>query len=149
MLQDQKIKKVRAVLFEIMIEPESIYVASYICLLLYSKRISLIHPFIPSTSVDTIKGFIVMTDYHCGGESIRLWEDNTDTNYGGPSSIFDCQQMCAIHEECAAFNVFDNICTFWTQAPLNPYKANGLDCHIKSNGGKQCQTLALLTDFAI
>ena len=88
-----------------------------------------------------------MTDYHCGGESIRLWEDNTDTNYGGPSSIFDCQQMCAIHEECAAFNVFDNICTFWTQAPLNPYKANGLDCHIKSNGGKQCQTFALLTDI--
>ena len=143
MLQDQKIKKVGAVLFEIMIETESIQ----ICHLLYSKRILLIHLFIPSTSVDTIKDFIVMTDYHCGGESIRLWEDNTDTNYGGPSSIFDCQQMCAIHEECAAFNVFDNICTFWTQAPLNPYKANGLDCHIKSNGGKQCQTLALLTDF--
>ena len=97
--------------------------------------------FITPTSADTIEGFIVMTDYHCGGEGIRLWGDNTDTNYGGPSNIFGCQQTCAFHKECAAFNLFDNICTFWAQAPLKPYKANGLDCYIKSKGGKQCQTL--------
>ena len=97
--------------------------------------------FITPTSADTIEGFIVMTDYHCGGESIRLWGDNTDTNYGGPSNIFGCQQTCAFHEECAAFNLFDNICTFWAQAPLKPYKANGLDCYIKSKGRKQFQTL--------
>ena len=85
---------------------------------------------------DTVEGFIVMTDYHCGGESIRLWGDNTDANFGGPSSIISCKQTCAIHEECAAFNVFDNICTFWAQGPLKPYKANKLDCYIKSKGGK-------------
>ena len=98
--------------------------------------------FITFSSADTIEGFIVMTDYHCGGEDVRLWRDNTDTNFGGPSSILGCQQTCAIHEECAAFNVFDNICTFWAQGPLKPYKANKLDCYIKSKGGKQSQKLA-------
>ena len=106
------------------------------------KRHTTNYLFITSTSAGTIEGFIVMTDYHCGGESIRLWGDNTDTNFGGPSTILGCQQTCAIHEECAAFNVFDNICTFWAQGPLKPYKANKLDCYIKSKGGKQSQKLA-------
>ena len=77
-----------------------------------------------------------MQGHHCGGESIYLWEDGSGTGYGTTGDLDLCIITCSMHDECAAFISYDNICAFWARAPLNPYRSRSADCYIKSKGDK-------------
>ena len=76
-----------------------------------------------------------MSGYHCGGENIYSWDDGSSTNYGTFDNLLNCKATCDIHDECAAFVFYNDICAFWARAPLNPYKSSHVACYIKSNDG--------------
>ena len=84
----------------------------------------------------TISDYEVMNRFHCGGDSIKTWDDGSSTNYGKLVGVSNCELMCNIHVECAGFvhRKSDDKCGYWKRAPLKPYFKIGASCHQKIKG---------------
>ena len=80
-------------------------------------------------------------DFHCGGSSIRFWDDGSTANYGVLSSNSECEKVCDMHIECAGF-VYDGRkdtansgnCGHWKRGPLNLFAFPNGDCYEKPIG---------------
>ena len=80
----------------------------------------------------------VMNGFHCGGSSIRTWDDGSSTNYGKLTGVSKCEEICNMHVTCAGFahRKSDDICGFYKRAPLNPVRKQGRNCHRKQKGSR-------------
>ena len=81
-------------------------------------------------------GYEVTKGFHCGGESIKSWDDKTSTNYGKVTGVFNCEEICNKHVECAGFvyRLDKDVCGHWKRAPLTPYKSKIDNCYQKVKG---------------
>jgi len=78
-------------------------------------------------------GYDVMQGFHCGGTSIKKWEDGSTTNYGQVYGLSNCESICSSHTDCAGFVHYPDYdgCGYWKTAPLMPYSKSYSNCHKK------------------
>ena len=78
----------------------------------------------------------ILNGKHCGGQTIKSWNDGSNANYGTLIGIPECGNLCSYHSECAGFvhRTTDNICGFWKKGPLNPSLFANHNCHKKIEG---------------
>ena len=71
---------------------------------------------------------------HCGGTSIKEWNDGMNSNYRRVDDLDECIGICNLHAECDAFvyRLRDGICGMWKKGPLYLNTKSGHDCHKKT-----------------
>ena len=74
--------------------------------------------------------------YKCVGDSIKVWNDGSSSNYGKLKGISNCKETCNMHDECEGFThrLSTGVCGFWKRAPVQPYYYVGYNCYIKPKG---------------
>jgi len=100
-------------------------------------------------NIDRGDDYEILSNQHCGGESINSWNDGSEANYGTATELSECKQSCKDHSECAGFVQSETACGYWKMGPLNPYPFDKHTCYKKSDGNNMFFFISLCFSMVI
>ena len=87
---------------------------------------------------------------HCGGISIKTWDDNSNAKYGKMKGFESCRTACNNHDECSGFvsSPSHGVCGFWKRGvlTLTEQHGTGYDCYEKKIKKNLKKNLSLQTN---